>query len=254
MNGSVIGLIIVLVLLLVLVGIVYYAYIRIRNKIRYYSRAILGTSDLVQGIKSRELENASTPKSVSSATNLYLPQIMRDFPEFHYDEMKTRAENVLTSYLRGVDAMDAEVLTEGTDELRDNLNMRIQMLRNADQREIFQKIKVHRTEINRYRKTKGRCSVVFQSSIEYIHYVEKNGNVTAGRKDLKEQSKYNVELIYIQDRETVENMGGSGLGLNCPNCGAPLPGLGAKKCLYCDSPVIEFNIRTWGFSSVKEVR
>ena len=65
--------------------------------------------------------------------------------------------------------------------------------------------------------------------------------------------KYNIELVYIQDRETVENIGESGLGLNCPNCGAPLESLGAKVCRYCDTPVVEFNIKTWGFSSVKEV-
>ncbi len=96
--------------------------------------------------------------------------------------------------------------------------------------------------------------MVFQSAVGYIHYAEKDGRTVSGRKDLTEQSKYNVELIYIQDRDTVENMGGSGLGLNCPNCGAPLPGLGAKTCPYCDTPVVEFNIRTWGFSSVKEVK
>ena len=43
------------------------------------------------------------------------------------------------------------------------------------------------------------------------------------------------------------------LGLNCPNCGAPLPGLGAKKCIYCDTPIVEYNLRVWNFSRVEEV-
>lgn len=257
MNADVAGLIVALGLLLALVltvGIgIYLIYRKVHNTVTSYSRLLFGTEDPVAGIRKMEMENAGTPKSVSSATSLYLPQIMRDFPEFHYDEMKARAENVLTSYLRGIDGGDASLLTEGTEELREHLRMRIRMLRNRECSERFQRIYVHRTEISQYRREKGRCSVVLQSAVEYVHYVEQSGKVVSGRKDLKEQARYNVELVYIQDRDTVENLGDSGLGLNCPNCGAPLPGLGAKTCIYCDTPVVEFNIRVWNFSAVKEV-
>lgn len=253
MDGKLIGIIIILVLLLILAGIIFFAYIRIRNKVREVSNLMFGTDSLVEGFKNLETEEAVTPKSVSSATNLYLPSIMRDFPEFHYDEMKTRAENVLTSYLRSVDAANAALLSEGTNELREELRMRIQMLKKQEQKEHFQNIKIHRTEIHQYRKVKGRCSVVLQSAVEYIHYVEKSGKIIRGRNDLQEQAKYNVEVSYIQDRELVENLGDAGLGLNCPNCGAPLPGVGAKVCAYCDTPVIEFNIRIWNFTKVDEI-
>lgn len=233
--------------------IVYSIYRKVTGTVQTYSRLLFGTDNLVEGIKKRELETANTPKSVSSATNLYLPQIMRDFPEFHYDEMKTRAENVLISYLRSVDENNPSVLVEGTEELKESLRMRVEALRNRDAREHFQRIHIHKTEINQYRKIRGRCSVVLQSSVEYVHYTEKDGKITAGRDDLKEQSRYNVEVSYIQDRDVVEQTADSGLGLNCPNCDAPLPGLGAKVCLYCGTPVVEFNIRIWNFSSVKEV-
>lgn len=252
-----IGLIVVLSLVLVLVltvGIgIYLIYRKVHNTVTSYSRLMFGTDDPVAGLKKVELENAGTPKSVASATGLYLPQIMRDFPEFHYDEMKNRAENVLASYLRSIDENNTTLLTEGMEELKENLRMRIQMLRSKGCSEHFQRIHIHRTEINQYRRQKGRCSVVLQSAVEYIHYVEQSGKVVSGRKDLKEQARYNVELVYIQDRDTVENLGDSGLGLNCPNCGAPLPGLGAKTCIYCDTPVVEFNIRIWNFGAVKEV-
>lgn len=250
--GKLIAIIIILVLLLVLVGIIYFAYCRIRDKVRSFSRMAFGTSDIVEGFRQVEMESVTTPKSVSTATDLYLPSIMRDFPDFHYDEMKTRAENVLTSYLRSINNQNPKLLTEGTSELVDSLVLRIEMLRRQNQKEHFQNIKIHRTEINQYRKTKGRCSVVFQSSVEYINYVVENGKIVKGRNDQRKQARYNVEVIYIQDREVVENANDMGLAMNCPNCGAPLPKLGAKKCEYCDSPVVEFNIRTWNFASVKE--
>lgn len=243
-----------MVLVLILAGIIYLTYRYIRSRLRQYSRMLFGTSSLMEGVRSMEKEAAVTPKSVASATGLYLPSIMKDFPEFHYDEMKTREENVLASFLRSVDAGNGAFLTEGTDELKDKLQMRIQMLKEEGKQEHFRNIRIHRTEIQQYRKSKGRCSIVMQSAVEYIHYMEKGGKIEEGRNDQLEQSKYNVELIYIQDRDQVEDLGDAALALNCPNCGAPLPGLGAKKCAYCDSPVVEFNIRTWNFSDIREVK
>lgn len=253
MNGNLIAIIIILVLLLVLAGIIYYAYLKIRDKVRVFSNLMFGTNSLLEGMQKRETEVAVTPKSVSSATSLYLPAIMRDFPEFHYDEMKTRAENVLISYLRSVDTMSSSMLTEGTKELKEELGMRIQTLKRLNRREHFQNIRVHKTEIHQYRKNKGRVSVVLQSAVEYIHYLEQDDKLIRGRNDIREQARYNVEVIYIQDQELVEDINETALGLHCPNCGAPVSSLGANKvCVYCDSPIVEFNMRTWNFSKVKE--
>ena len=118
MNGSLIAIIVILVLCLVLAGIIYYTYCRIREKLRDTSRMLFGTDSMIEGMKQREAEVEMTPKSVSSATNLYMPSIMRDFPEFHYDEMKSRAENVLTSYLQSITGQNPALLSEGTKELK----------------------------------------------------------------------------------------------------------------------------------------
>lgn len=253
MNGKTIGIIIVLVLLLALTGVIYLACRKISKVVKGYSRMLFGTEDVRRGIQKMEAEYAATPKSVSSATGLYLPGIMKDFPEFHLEEMKSRAQNVLTSYLRGVDSGNSHLLTEGTRELRDKLDMRVSMLRNAGAREHYEKIKVHKIEIHKYRKDKGRCSIVFQASAEHVHYQERGGALEKGRRDRLEQAKYNVEVSYIQDVEQVENTSDMGLAMVCPNCGAPLPSLGAKTCAYCDSPVLELNLKAWNFTDVEQV-
>lgn len=254
MNTAIlIYIIVILVLLLVLVGIGYYAYRTIMNKIRSFSRMAFGTNSLKEGIGNMEAEYATTPKSVSAATGLYLPRIMRDFPDFHYDEMKNRAENVLMSYLRSIDANNASLLTEGTSELQNKLAMFLGMLSGEGARAHFEHLKIHRTEISQYRKQKGRCSIIFQSAVEYFYYKEKAGEVKKGSRNTKTQTKFNIECIYIQDRDLVENSEDAALGVNCPNCGAPLTSLGAKVCAYCGTPVVEFNIHSWNFSDVEQV-
>lgn len=253
MEWIVTGMIIVLVLILILVIIGYIAYRNISKKVRGYSKMIFGTESISKGLGQIQAEYAEIPKSVSSATGLYLPRIVRDFPEFHYDEMKERAENVLVSYLRGIDGQNAALLAEGTEELREKLSMHISMLKAQNIREHYEGIRVHRTEIHQYRKEKGRCSIIFQSAVEYKHYSEQQGRIIAGRCDLKSQAKYNVRMIYVQDRNVIEDTRDAALGLNCPNCGAPLSGLGAKVCAYCDTPLVEFNIRIWNFSDVESV-
>ncbi len=253
-NDIWIKIIIILVLILIIIGIIYYAYRRIRRRIRRFSYSLFGTSSLFQGFSNVQSEYATTPKSVSSATDLYLPSIMRDFPEFHYEEMKERAQNVLVSYLKSIDAQDKSLLTEGTNELKEKLTLYIRSLQQTDTQEHYEQIKIHRTEIHKYKKMKGRCSVVFQSAIEFIHYVERRGVVRKGQNNnIKQQAKFNIELIYIQDQDYVDNQGNQGLGLNCPNCGAPISMLGAKTCEYCDTTIVEFNIRVWNFSDVKGV-
>lgn len=254
MTAGQIGTIVILVLILT-VGIGgFIAYRNIREKVRNFTRMAFGSDTIEGSFKNMEKQAEITPKSVSTATSLYLPQILRDFPEFHFEEMKNRAENILVGFLQGIDGKSASKLKESTtSELREKLKMRIDALNNENVEEHFRNIVIHRTEIKTYRKLKGRCSIIFQSAVQYNHFKERDGQVFEGSKDRLEQSRYNVEMIYIQDRDVVENQTDSGLAMNCPNCGAPLPKLGAKKCLYCDSPIMEFNIRIWNFSDVDEV-
>ena len=94
-----IGTIIALVLGIILVAAIYIGVLYVRNKVREFSRLAFGTDSIIEGFKKTEREYENTPKSVAGATKLYMPQIMKDFPEFHLEEMLERAENVLRSYL-----------------------------------------------------------------------------------------------------------------------------------------------------------
>ncbi len=256
--GEVLGGIVCLGIPIVVVGSVFYVIWRLKRvvaKAAKLSEEAFGTSDLREGFRQVEQEYAATPKSVSAMTSLYLPKIKRDFPEFQYDEMKSRAENVLTSYLLAVDSMDPGILTEGNRELQDKLEMHIQMLKGAGKREHYKSAKIHRTEISDYKKGSGRCIITFQTSIQYYHtVVDESGKLLEGSSEMLTQSKYNTDVIYIQDRNLVEDERDLSLGLNCPNCGAPIGGTGSKVCEYCGTPVVELNIYAWSFSNLTEAK
>lgn len=146
MSAGMTVMIVILILMLLVIGSIGYGVWRAKKAVRSFSRKAFGTSDIREGIRQMEQEYASTPKSVSAMTSLYLPKIKKDFPEFQYDEMKVRAENALTSYLMAVDRLNAGVLKEGNRELKDRLEMRIEMLKAAGNKERFGSIKIHRTE------------------------------------------------------------------------------------------------------------
>ena len=241
--------------ILIVIGLAaFIVYRNVKRKVQSFSRQTFGTDDIMKGLEKVDKEAEITPKSVSSATSICLPKIMKDFPEFHYGEMKSRAENLIVSYLTAIDTENASALIDGTtSELEEKLEMKLHGLQNINMKERYKDIKVHKTEIKNYYKEKGRCCVQFQTAIQYYYYREKDGKITEGSKDRMKQSKYETEMIYIQDRDYIENQNDSGLAMNCPNCGAPLPKLGAKKCLYCDTPITEFSIKIWNFSDVKEV-
>lgn len=248
-----ITIIILLIFILITIGI-YYVYQKVRRKVRNASLMLFGTSDITKAATQMKQEYSTTPKSVSAMTSLLLPKISSDFPDFEYNEMKNRSQNVLTSYLRAISEQNVSTMQDGNTELKQQLENHIEMLRAKGLHEHFESIHIHRTELNRYQKTAGRCIITFQTSLECYHYVtDENHAVIQGDKQYKYQTKYNVDLIYIQDRDKIENELDHSLGLNCPNCGAPISVLGSKFCEYCGTAIIELNIHAWSFSHVEEI-
>ena len=79
-----IPLIIVLLLILAILVLVFYGVSRVKR----FSRQLFGTDDIIQGVKKAQEDAASTPRSVSAMTRIALPQIVSDFPDFQYDEIK----------------------------------------------------------------------------------------------------------------------------------------------------------------------
>lgn len=229
------------------------------------SRLAFGTDSFIQGLRSQEDRLATTPKSVSGMTSLCLPQIQRDFPEFSLAEFTQRAENQLKAGLAAIEQQDLGRLTQASEDLKNQISLRIEDNRRRGIREHFQKIKVHRTEIARYQKRAGCCVITLQSAVEHEYWEEGLGegkdNPEKKRKTKKKedsrkephmvQARYNMELMYVQDPEKLQP-GQTAAAVTCPQCGAPVGRLGSKFCEYCGCGIEPINIRVWSLNRIQE--
>jgi len=169
------------------------------------ANSVWGTNDISEIVNKNDTEMRETPKSVSAMTSVYLPILCADFPDLHWDEFRNSALVSLKKQLS----------------------------------HIYDTFKVHRTELYRYTKSRGTCTVVFQSSVEYIV------------DGLKNQTRYNTYMVYVQDGEAAGDE--NAYSTTCPNCGAPITDLGSMQCEYCDSAITPVNTKVWKFLKAEEV-
>ena len=191
-------------------------------------KMVFGKGGLIEEYKRQEQMLEETPKSVASMTRIFAPQISKDFPGINLEQFEARAQQQLVAALQAISAGDMGSIARASDELKE-----------------------HQTEISNYQKKGGTCVITFQSAVEHYHYKEKAGKIIWGYKDRKLQTKYNMELLYVQD--AAQQTEGNAFGLNCPNCGAPMKGLGQQICEYCGSPVVPVDTRVWRMVRFSEV-
>ena len=236
-----IPLIIFIILLLILLIFISYIYLYIRNKTRGFLSNYFGTTSLREALDKTELQANNTPKSLSSMENIYLPKLKKDFSSLNINELKAQAESVIRGTFDAIENKDnnayikyAKVNSYIKNQINDYKNNEIH----------FYSIHFHNTVLNRYENSNGIATIYFQSSLEY----EKQDG--SGRRK-KIQTRMRTEFIYIVDENKVSNSK-KALGLNCPNCGAPIKGVGERKCLYCGSGIEDIVKRAWTINNIAE--
>ncbi|MCH5298095.1 MAG: zinc ribbon domain-containing protein [Ruminococcus sp.] len=229
----------------------------VKYKIRRFSRTVFGTSSLIDGIKGvqdNQEQMRETPRSLHGMTQIYLPMIKKDFPEFDYALYKSKVNSLLRSYFNAIASKKVSAMAEECSiTLKNNVQAIIDDFNSRNATQHFDEVNLHQTEIARYIKDGKTVTILFEVAVGYYSYAtdDSNGSVVFGSKDLKMQTVYEIGLVYVQDVDKI-NTQGDALGINCPNCGAPIKNLGNKFCEYCGTGVQEVNIRAWQFSSVAE--
>lgn len=230
----------------------YRAYKEIKRDVQTVSKMVYGTTDLSEALQKSANEPEAI-KSISGMTNIYLPMIAEDFPDFNLEEFKNRTSSLLTSALLAITQEDVSYMVHASDNLQETIRLRIHNNQISGIKESYTNIKTHRIEISRYKKVSGTCVITLQCSIEYLYTKYQNGKLIKGNDKKLDQSKYDLQLIYIQDVEKLQGTSGNIFNaISCPNCGGNMTELGTKVCAYCGSTLEEINIKAWEIDTFKE--
>ncbi len=236
-----VGAIVILVLILIILLIIVFGYLYIRKRLSAISSTWFGTSDFLEGLKKQKQELDAEPKNPYGIDNLVLPEISKDFPNMNIDEMKKLAEENILNYLSSVESGNLMISALCTDALKERILNDI--ANNKDEKITYENIKFHKTAINQYTKNGSICKLILQSALGYVEKNKKESNI--------KEERYNCEFIYVYDTKGLN--GNESISLNCPNCGAPILGLGHKVCPYCKAGLIDLAPKTWKLSDIYKV-
>ncbi len=241
--------------IILLTAIIIFFYVR--RGLKKVAREMYGTDNIIDALNQSNKTLEDTHKSVNSMTKIYLPQIMRDFPEFNYEQFKNKAEQSLLSAFAAISNDNTALMQDASEEFKTKVRAFIEMNQANEYDEDFSDCVIHQTEITSYTKRAGICKITLQSALDYYHTIKRksDGKVLRGDPNRKAQEKYNVELIYIQDKTKMEKIGhgNDSIGSHCPNCGAPITTLGAKHCEYCGSALLQINVLVWSINNFTKV-
>ena len=232
-----------LVVILVLVMLMNITLLVARRKISKLLKKYLGTSNLKEAIELSEIANENTPKSLSGMEAVALPMIERDFPNLNINELKRQAEASIISYLNMMETKKYTDIKYASDKIKTYIESHIADLQ--DDVVVYDEIKIHRTIVNKYEKKNGMATITFQTAIEYKY---KKNNSTLK----KVQDRFQTEFIYIIDTDKLSDKV-KAIGLNCPNCGAPIKNVGNINCEYCSTSIIDIVKRTWYFNNISNI-
>jgi hypothetical protein len=235
-------LIVELLVVLLLLGGIVFCIIFITRTVRGFLQTYFHADNLKDAIENSKIEDENTHKSISSMESIYLDKIDKDFPDMNLNELKSKAEANIINVLDTIEAKNMDKLKNKNEKVVEFTQNKIDDLK--DEKVTIDDIKIHKTLLSKYEVSGAIATIEISSSLEYFY---KKG------KDVghKVQTRFKTEFIYIIDVSKLHN-NVKGLGLNCPNCGAPVKSLGHKHCDYCNTGIVEIVNRVWIINNIKE--
>ena len=182
---------------------------------RFFHNAGNILSYILSALKSTGTVERPKIRSLSSAGDLFLDRIKRDFPEYNPAMVLNRVKKDARIYLQS--AKEGHTLfREGvSDSFRERLAYSLPT-------DVKGGIEVYNAALSDY-DDRGRDRIlVFQAAAKYLD-----------SRDALRPVRLTLKYIAAYDG----NVDGEVRGFNCPNCGAPLPIVGSKICHYCGTGI-----------------
>ena len=208
----------------------------------------ININDLMKQVSN--LKNVSDNNyNVSGMTKIFLPMIVRDFPEFNENRIYNMTEEGLRIIFNAITNKDTKKLNK-IPLLETSIR---NMIDDYEKNHIdisYSDILFHDFAIKDYTKENGVVTLTISTSLEYYYKKINNGKIEIDNR-YKKQTRYACKFIYIYDESLFKDYE-KVISINCPNCGAVIKKLGSKSCDYCGSDLKEINLKTWAFSSYEE--
>ncbi len=183
--------------------------------IRFFHNAGNILSYILSALKSTGAVERPKIRSLSSAGDLFLDRIKRDFPEYNPAMVLNRVKKDARIYLQS----SKEGHTMFREGVSDSFRERLAYSLPTD---VKGGIEVYNAALSDY-DDRGRDRIlVFQAAAEYLD-----------SRDALRPVRLTLKYIAAYDG----NVDGEVRGFNCPNCGAPLPIVGSKICHYCGTGI-----------------
>lgn len=231
---------ILLIVLLSIVLLVIAIFFYIKIKLRGILKEFFDTTSLREAFEKANQETEETPKSISSMEPVYKEYLKKDFPDANLQELKSQAEHCILDVFNAVETKDLEILKKYDGKISSFAEAKIN--NHKDENVVYDNIKIHRTAISKYSHDKVSATLVFTTTLEYFYKVgEKTGK--------KIQDRLKTELVYVLDKEEY-GFTTKSVGVNCPNCGAPVKKLGEKKCTYCGTALGILTKNVWNVNNI----
>ena len=206
--------------------------------------------DAIKKTKDLEIEEYSRPKNVSGVTKLLEPSIIRDFPEFNKELLYRKTEKILNKVFDCYHSKNLSIINndEECSLIIDQVNNYVDDLKERHIDVSYSSILFHEHAIKDYEKKDGVATITTSSTLEYYYT---NSNKKSNFDSIKKQTRYTCKFVYVFDESKLKN-NTFAVTIRCPNCGAPLAGLGDINCTYCGSNITPINLKAWKMAKFKE--
>lgn len=200
----------ILIFILIGVGVLGGAY----SSLRRFSQSLSVIPELLRGLSS-SLSSSGTepaaPRSLSSLESVLLPRVLEDFPEYNRLIIAERVKKDAKLYYES--GIAGEVLyKEGISaQFRQSFSAALPA-------QVKDGVIVHKVALHAYDARSLDRILTYQASVQYTDTTD----------EIRQKRLVLKYMAAFTDNPSEEIR-----SYNCPNCGAPLPIVGKKKCQYC---------------------
>ncbi len=176
--------------------------------------------EIVDLAKQADLESEFQPKSVSGGDSIYLPMVLRDYPDFDNEKAKAIIQKTVS------DIFSAK-------EVPENLKSFAKQIENS-YKKATTSVKFHRITISNYKKSAESSTVFYQTAFEFRTAEKLN--------QLRIEAQY---TLFFKEAESQES-----ISFACESCGAPLLSFKTKKCQYCGCGISYMQNMLWKINNI----